>query len=633
MKASSWRFGSATWRLAQTLAVLTMILARAVPAEAEDVADEAVHIGVLAYQGEAAALARWQPLAAWLEAVIPEHRFRIVPLSHEEFRTRIRKGQIEFALTNPAHHVGLEVEFGASRIATMRNRFRQYALTRFGAVIFTRADSGIARLEDLRGKRFAAVNPEAFGGFLLARKRLRDAGLDPLEKMQPVWLGFPQREIVLAVLAGRADAGTVRTGIIEGMIEKGEIDSTRIRILGQRTEPGFPLLLSTALYPEWPMARLPHTDEELARKVAVRLLDMDPESEVARQTRTAGWTVPLDYSPVHALLRELGMPPYQAKRRTLGETLREEWPLVVLALGLLAFSLGVIAWIVRMNRALKRSHEVIARQRDRLEERVEERTRALLDTNTELRRDIEARHRQEEILHGFRSCLAGLQEILGRGEEPPQGKLEALVLHLVECFSARRIVLIDGEMENAHGDLLYPLGHPREPAGLVDPGLAREVLTGGEPLLRQDILHGGERLCLVPFTDEAGREGVVEMILPARAEGETALLTDEIGLRLLQHLVQWIAHMRGASRRARQLEAARARLSPLTPREREVLIELARGAPNKIIARQLGISVKTVELHRSNILHKLGLSSSIEAAALAIEAGLVQASVPAGTAN
>jgi two-component system response regulator FixJ len=66
---------------------------------------------------------------------------------------------------------------------------------------------------------------------------------------------------------------------------------------------------------------------------------------------------------------------------------------------------------------------------------------------------------------------------------------------------------------------------------------------------------------------------------------------------------------------------AEVRLHALTPRERDVLSGLARGLPNKTIAYDLGISPRTVEIHRANLMIKLGVRSLSEALRIAFAAG------------
>jgi two-component system, LuxR family, response regulator FixJ len=65
---------------------------------------------------------------------------------------------------------------------------------------------------------------------------------------------------------------------------------------------------------------------------------------------------------------------------------------------------------------------------------------------------------------------------------------------------------------------------------------------------------------------------------------------------------------------------AATRLQALTAREREVLEGLARGLPNKTVAYELGISARTVEIHRANVMTKLGARSFSEALRVAFAA-------------
>jgi two-component system, LuxR family, response regulator FixJ len=69
-------------------------------------------------------------------------------------------------------------------------------------------------------------------------------------------------------------------------------------------------------------------------------------------------------------------------------------------------------------------------------------------------------------------------------------------------------------------------------------------------------------------------------------------------------------------------EEAAVVLGALSPREREVLEGLAQGLPNKTIAYDLGISARTVEVHRANVMTKLGARSLSDALRIAFAAGL-----------
>ena len=108
----------------------------------------------------------------------------------------------------------------------------------------------------------------------------------------------------------------------------------------------------------------------------------------------------------------------------------------------------------------------------------------------------------------------------------------------------------------------------------------------------------------VGSTIEAFRSGAVHFLRKPFKQAElVAALTEaaEIGRRRLSHAVD-----------PRQLEA----LKRLTQRERQVLEEIARGLQSKEVAWKLGISVRTVDVHRSNILAKLSARNTSQAVAI-----------------
>lgn len=90
-------------------------------------------------------------------------------------------------------------------------------------------------------------------------------------------------------------------------------------------------------------------------------------------------------------------------------------------------------------------------------------------------------------------------------------------------------------------------------------------------------------------------------------------------IRSIEDAFARIASAQSAAARASEAEVI---LGALTTREREVLEGLAKGLPNKSIAYDLDISPRTVEVHRANLMAKLGVRSLSDALRLAFAAGL-----------
>lgn len=287
-----------------------------------------VNVGVLAHRGSDVCISIWNPTINYLTERIQGYEFELLPLDLDGVSEAVEQGKVGFILTNPGNYVDLESQYGITRVATLRNLRQGKPYTVFGSVIFVRADhDGLRTLADLKNHSFGAVDLAAFGGFQMAWRELKEAGINPFGDFSEIqFLGFPQDNIVLGVRDGTIDAGTVRTDILERMVADDRIRLEDFRILNQKTSSDFPFQLSSRLYPEWAFAKTRSTPDLLAEKVAIALLNMAENHPAAVSGNYAGWTVPLNYQPVHELFMDLQIGPYgKIGNISLLELMRQYW--------------------------------------------------------------------------------------------------------------------------------------------------------------------------------------------------------------------------------------------------------------------------------------------------------------------
>lgn len=92
--------------------------------------------------------------------------------------------------------------------------------------------------------------------------------------------------------------------------------------------------------------------------------------------------------------------------------------------------------------------------------------------------------------------------------------------------------------------------------------------------------------------------------------------------RILEAVGVALASAREADQQRLLAVQAQAKVGALSPREREVLAALVEGKANKVIGFELGISPRTVEVHRANLMEKLGVRSLPEAVRIGLAGGL-----------
>lgn len=130
-----------------------------------------------------------------------------------------------------------------------------------------------------------------------------------------------------------------------------------------------------------------------------------------------------------------------------------------------------------------------------------------------------------------------------------------------------------------------------------------------------------ERNIRAPIIVLTGQGDVATAVTAMKAGAFDFMEKPYDGDRLISAIEAALSQAVTGDRVAEAVEAAR-KIRTLSPREQEVLEGLVAGRPNKVIAHDLGISVRTVEAHRTRMLERLGTRHLAEAIRLAVLAAL-----------
>ncbi len=581
-----------------------------------------ISIGVLAFNGNQQAIDRWQPTADYLTRKIPENQFSIIPLTLQEFEHAINKGELDFILTNPGHYVRLEVKYGITRIATFLSAYHDRTLKKFSAVIFTRKDTDIFSLKDLRKHELAAVSKGAFGGFQLAQDALLSEKIDVFEDMQVKWLGFPHADIVRAVVEGKADAGIVRSGVLEKMVANGQLDLTQLRILGAKQTTDFPFLHSVDLYPEWPFSKLPDTDINLSKKVAISLFEMTSDDEAAIKSAGSGWTIPLSYESVHQVLRRLQADPYPPSPLVLSKFWEAYQQWIIATILLFLISLMALIGLSRTNQRLKATQLTLHEHQGLLEETVQQRTDELLQSNQDLQDEVSSHIKAERTLSDGCESLQSLYGVFIRTDLDRQQKLNSIV-DLVRQYLGTEFALLS----SVHTGQLQICSCSPTNAAITVPlseKLSQQSINEKQILLSQED-EQWRKYIACPVYIEGELHCLFEFASSSQYQIESGL-SSELSLSILSLISQWVGNETMLLEKEKlshdKQHDLHQRFSEITPREKQVLNLLVQGESTKLMARTLGISTKTIEMHRANLLRKTTAKSSTELVQLAVISGL-----------
>ncbi len=192
-------------------------------------------------------------------------------------------------------------------------------------------------------------------------------------------------------------------------------------------------------------------------------------------------------------------------------------------------------------------------------------------------------------------------------------------LHFIDSSSRSRAELARtgfglGHHSEVYGDISDLSVHPPRDGIIIARDAAEE---GGVALVLERLSRLGVWLQVIAV-DSQPRPGRIVEAIKAGALDYLNLPLDPARFERCLDRIAGEAEVFGEARK-RMIEA-RNRISNLSCREREVLDWLAEGRSNKMIARELEISPRTVEIHRANMMSKLGARHAAEAVRLKLEA-------------
>lgn len=196
---------------------------------------------------------------------------QVFPDTFDEHMRLVQQGKVDISFTNPFVYVKMAQRLGNRAFAQV---VEDYGQNRFRGQIICRADNPVIRtVEDLRGKRLIAVDPSSAGGYLYPMGFLLSQGISEQDLAEIAFAPGPggkQEKVVLAVHAGRFDAGMIREGTLKVVADK--INVAQIRILA-----------NSAWYPGWVLSSRKELDPLVVRRIGEALQALSYDLPAHRQ--------------------------------------------------------------------------------------------------------------------------------------------------------------------------------------------------------------------------------------------------------------------------------------------------------------------------------------------------------------
>ena len=310
------------------------------------------YLGVLAPQGETVAQERWQPWLNQLNEQLQEDTVVLVPLALENWQQEIEAQQFALVLgpqvqlikMNTTHWRWLatlqaetetltnknDKESNKKRFKTnvtdkqlsatvnLANEFNKLsqdsplkepsAMEEVASAFWVKADSGIYQLQDLQQRKIAAVDAEAFGGYLLVAHLLQQNGV-PSNRYQTQFVGYPIERTLHALASGSVDAAIAPLCLMEEMARQGKISEKQYRLI-HPVATASSCQSSTPIYPNWTLAATEQAPAALIQQINQNLFGTS-QSEQALLGIGQRWLPPESSSDAERILYDMNRHPAQ----------------------------------------------------------------------------------------------------------------------------------------------------------------------------------------------------------------------------------------------------------------------------------------------------------------------------------
>lgn len=233
-----------------------------------------IKFGILPRLSSEVLYGMFKPLAEYLTKETGEKVSIVIPKDFEAFKEAVTAGQVDIGFANPLIYVQLKKNANLSPLALS---VEAKAGKKFRGIIIARTDSGINKIQDLKGKKLVFVEKDSAAGYIFQMLQLNKAGLTQKDF---VTLPFAMKhdKVTMAVFNKTADAGGIREDDLEKM--KNKIDLSKIKVVAY-----------TDYYPNWPLFSTSKINNNAAAKIKAALLKLNPDdAESSRLLVAAGLT-------------------------------------------------------------------------------------------------------------------------------------------------------------------------------------------------------------------------------------------------------------------------------------------------------------------------------------------------------